>query len=106
MPAAEKWFPTECRRALTRHCLIELLGQGQLWAAWEAASQALHEGPMESWSLQGWSRDRIIIFILSTFQAEGGSCGVWVQQLPDERQVLPQKSWLWKVINASCLEVM
>ncbi|KAL8207387.1 UNVERIFIED_CONTAM: LON peptidase N-terminal domain and RING finger protein 1 [Gekko kuhli] len=44
---AEKWFPAECRRARTWRRLSELLGQGQLWAAREAASQALREDPSD-----------------------------------------------------------
>lgn len=41
---AEEWFPGECRRTRTWRRLGDLLEQGQLWAAREAASQALREG--------------------------------------------------------------
>uniref|UniRef100_A0A8D0DNZ9 LON peptidase N-terminal domain and ring finger 1 n=1 Tax=Salvator merianae TaxID=96440 RepID=A0A8D0DNZ9_SALMN len=40
---AEKWFPAECQRARGWRRLGELLGQGQLREAYEAASQALLE---------------------------------------------------------------
>ncbi|XP_077158167.1 LON peptidase N-terminal domain and RING finger protein 1 [Paroedura picta] len=44
---AEKWFPEECRRTRIWRRLGELLGQGQLRAAREAASQALREDPSD-----------------------------------------------------------
>ncbi|XP_053110908.1 LON peptidase N-terminal domain and RING finger protein 1 [Hemicordylus capensis] len=44
---AEKWFPVECQRTRTWRRLGDLLGQGQLREAQEAASQALREDPSD-----------------------------------------------------------
>ncbi|XP_053259096.1 LON peptidase N-terminal domain and RING finger protein 1 [Podarcis raffonei] len=44
---AEKWFPEECKRARTWRRLGEMLVQGQLREASEAASQALEEDPSD-----------------------------------------------------------
>ncbi|KAJ6668613.1 hypothetical protein lerEdw1_012095 [Lerista edwardsae] len=44
---AEKWFPVECERARTCRRLGELLDQGQLREAQEAASRALQEDPSD-----------------------------------------------------------
>ncbi|KAJ7326720.1 hypothetical protein JRQ81_016479 [Phrynocephalus forsythii] len=44
---AEKWFPAECERARTWRRLADLLGQGRLREAQEAASRALAEDPCD-----------------------------------------------------------
>lgn len=73
---AEKWFPVECERARTCRRLGELLDQGRLREAREAASQALQEGKRrELWGARGSSLPRLPghLSILSLLSFGSGS---------------------------------